>query len=159
MRSIALEIGTYTNQVRRWLAFEEVITVSGPFTCRKCRKTKSRRNAEEKDYFRKYAVGYLCSDCIQSKTEDRYHCRATRKAVVLPPGTYQKIFRRQKGRCAICEVSKCSTGFRFAIDHCHSSGVVRGLLCMKCNSALGKFNDSVRLLERSIAYINCSGGE
>jgi hypothetical protein len=153
MHSIAQDIGTYTNQVRRWLACEGVLTVSGSFTCRKCNKNKARRNAKEKDYFKKYAVGYLCSDCIQSKTEDRYHCRATRKSVKLPKGTYQQLIKKQKGMCAICETAKCSTGNRFAVDHCHSSGKVRVLLCMNCNSAIGKFNDSVELLQKSITYI------
>jgi len=39
------------------------------------------------------------------------------------------------------------------VDHCHSSGKVRGLLCHHCNTALGKFQDSVEVLSSAIDYL------
>lgn len=53
--------------------------------------------------------------------------------------------------CHICGIE--GIGKKMAIDHCHVSGEVRGRLCLNCNTALGKFNDTVELLERAILYL------
>ena len=47
----------------------------------------------------------------------------------------------------------CTTGKRLAVDHCHKTGKIRGLLCTKCNIGLGYFNDDVILLKNSIRYL------
>ena len=57
--------------------------------------------------------------------------------------------QRQEGLCAICRgglVPEC-------VDHDHSSGRVRGLLCKKCNSLLGFARDSVEILTSAIKYL------
>ena len=43
------------------------------------------------------------------------------------------------------------------IDHCHVSGVVRGLLCLTCNTGLGMFGDSVNLLDAAKQYLQLRG--
>ena len=65
---------------------------------------------------------------------------------------YQKILDDQGGVCAIC-FSKCVSGKPLSVDHCHSTGEVRGLLCLRCNTGLGQFQDSVGRLEQAIRYI------
>ena len=53
---------------------------------------------------------------------------------------YEQMLAAQNGKCAICSsdvAGKC--GQAFAVDHCHVSGSVRGLLCIKCNARLGWF--------------------
>jgi hypothetical protein len=68
---------------------------------------------------------------------------------------YDKMLLEQGGRCAICPA--VSAGGRhkkhFHIDHCHKTGVVRGLLCNSCNTLLGSSKDSVRTLQNAIAYL------
>jgi hypothetical protein len=68
---------------------------------------------------------------------------------------YEFLLKKQFGECAICRSlsghRKGST--RLAVDHCHSTGKVRGLLCQPCNTALGIFKDDVRLLKRAIKYL------
>lgn len=63
----------------------------------------------------------------------------------------------QSGCCAICGANKPggrgSLG-RFHIDHCHSTGKVRGLLCWKCNVMLGNAKDSTQTLNAAIGYLN-----
>lgn len=58
----------------------------------------------------------------------------------------------QGGVCAICS-KEDAAGKRLAVDHCHETGKVRGLLCLKCNTVLGKMNDEVNLLKKAIAYL------
>lgn len=65
---------------------------------------------------------------------------------------YERLAIQQGGRCAICR-RRPSTGRRLAIDHDHTTGDVRGLLCDQCNIALGGFADDVGNLARAIAYL------
>ena len=45
------------------------------------------------------------------------------------------------------------------VDHCHSTGQVRGLLCTNCNFALGHFKDSVEVIQKAIDYLKQHGSE
>ena len=65
---------------------------------------------------------------------------------------YDAAYLTQKGVCAIC-FCVCSTGKKLATDHCHTTGVFRGLLCMKCNTGLGKFNDNLTLVRNAMNYL------
>lgn len=53
--------------------------------------------------------------------------------------------------CAICGGTE--PGRRLAIDHDHDTGLVRGLLCRKCNGAIGLLGDSADRLEAALAYL------
>lgn len=76
----------------------------------------------------------------------------------LTPESYAAIHEGQSGTCAICK-SACPTGRRLSVDHCHSSGRVRGLLCSNCNIGIGNLRDSVEILRSAIAYLEESRGE
>lgn len=65
---------------------------------------------------------------------------------------YNRILDDQNGVCGICQGS-CSTGKQLAVDHCHETDVVRGLLCLSCNTSLGGFKDSIKLLNAAIEYL------
>lgn len=69
----------------------------------------------------------------------------------LPLGSYNIIFEYQKKRCYICK--ELQKGRRLAVDHCHKTGLVRGLLCMRCNRALGKFQDSTQMVVNAADYV------
>lgn len=70
---------------------------------------------------------------------------------------YDAMFEAQDGLCAICQQPETCTYKgtlkRLAVDHCHTTGQVRGLLCRQCNTALGSFGDDVELLMRAINYL------
>ena len=68
---------------------------------------------------------------------------------------YNEIFEKQGGKCAICgsENSGSKTTKYFFVDHDHSTGKVRGLLCCKCNFGIGQFNDDIELLKNAIKYL------
>jgi hypothetical protein len=67
---------------------------------------------------------------------------------------YDHLLVDQNGCCAICRAtSPGDTRSRFAIDHDHQTGQVRGLLCNACNLGLGKFKDRLDLLRAATAYL------
>ena len=68
---------------------------------------------------------------------------------------YRALQARQGNACAICrKVTRA-----LCIDHCHVTGRVRGLLCRRCNSALGFYADDQRLLRAALAYLQATTKE
>ncbi len=61
---------------------------------------------------------------------------------------WDEMFLRQGGRCAICEEAT-----ELQVDHCHDSGRVRELLCRRCNTSIGQFQEDPELLARAAAYV------
>ena len=77
----------------------------------------------------------------------------------LDADDYLKLIQQQENKCAICfkqETVKNRSGDvrPLCVDHDHSTGAVRALLCNRCNSCLGYINDSVEILESAIQYLN-----
>lgn len=65
------------------------------------------------------------------------------------------ILVSQNGVCAICQKPETSKRTnRLSVDHNHKTGKIRGLLCTKCNTALGLLNENIKLLEESINYLS-----
>lgn len=74
----------------------------------------------------------------------RYGISAEQKAALLT---------LQEHQCPICERFLAELTVP-SIDHCHTTGSVRGILCRRCNSALGLFEESPATLERAIEYLS-----
>lgn len=68
---------------------------------------------------------------------------------------YNELMRAQGNGCALCggQSKGYSLGTGLHIDHCHTTGRVRGLLCGDCNTALGRFGDDPALLRRAAEYL------
>lgn len=71
---------------------------------------------------------------------------------------YEKMLKEQNNTCAICkepETMKKKNGTlqNLAIDHCHKTGIVRGLLCSKCNTGIGYFKENRNILKNAITYL------
>lgn len=64
-----------------------------------------------------------------------------------------ELLAKQKMQCPIC-LEPLS---RHVIDHCHTSMIIRGLLCQRCNIGLGQFKDNKESLARAIKYLEDSG--
>ncbi len=65
---------------------------------------------------------------------------------------YEKLLSGQGGVCAICQ--RHQRYKRLAVDHCHKTGQVRGLLCENCNRGIGRFFDSSLRLRNAADYID-----
>ena len=72
---------------------------------------------------------------------------------------YLEMHSEQNGKCAICNGDEKSVDRRtqkirrMAVDHCHKTGKIRGLLCSSCNRGLGYFKDSIQSLQTAINYL------
>lgn len=70
---------------------------------------------------------------------------------------YHKMLEKQDGRCGICKSTEAGGRWgTFAVDHCHTTGKVRGLLCSNCNNGIGKLGDTVEALESALDYLRRS---
>ena len=122
--------------------------------CTKCKKTKPltefSKSKKEKQY-----VQYRCKECNKVYREQRkehvkdYHLR---RSFGLSLADYQKMFDEQQGVCKICNESDINNK-KLAVDHCHTTGKIRGLLCGSCNRGLGYFRDNEDLLIKAATYL------
>jgi hypothetical protein len=74
----------------------------------------------------------------------------------LSPEQIEAMLNVQKGLCKICLVGLTVGGrtrTSLTVDHCHTSGRVRGLLCTRCNKMLGFAVDSTTTLANAIQYL------
>jgi hypothetical protein len=70
----------------------------------------------------------------------------------LTVAQYEMMAEKQGNACAICR-EPCPTGRKLAVDHCHATGRIRGLLCQGCNTGLGKFRDNPDRLTAAVRYL------
>ena len=63
------------------------------------------------------------------------------------------ILVRQGGKCAICGIENAPTAVGWHLDHCHTTKVVRGVLCQPCNVMLGNAKDDEAILMSAIEYL------
>lgn len=74
-----------------------------------------------------------------------------KKKYNLTVDEYTTLLKAQKGVCAICG-EECTR--RLAVDHNHTTGKVRGLLCNNCNRGIGHLQDNSNLLKKAAEYID-----
>ena len=105
----------------------------------------------------------MCDGCKANKTRAKDRARASDhrrrlRTYGITDEWLQVTLESQGGRCAICRTNDPTSGTRkhaltWAIDHDHATGVARGLLCHRCNLAIGQFDDDPDLLRAAIAYL------
>ncbi len=110
--------------------------------CRECRR--------ERAYQR-----YLAGDPVERRRYMKYyHRKRALKQYGVPGVTYEKLLATQRGCCALC---RQKPGKRdLYIDHDHVTGLYRGLLCYKCNTAIGLLHDDPDLVQKAANYLRKS---
>lgn len=136
---------------------------SGLNTCRECKieqvKSWCSDNKEKCNGYRKKYIENNPEEnrAAKQKWADNNRPKISNKRLKHSFGItlsdYEAILDAQNYRCAICGTTECATGKNFAVDHNHTTGQVRGLLCKKCNTGLGLFGDSPETIEAAYGYL------
>lgn len=117
--------------------------------CRSCYRQGGRAARATCHPERLQAARGLCRACYNREPEilARAARARRRRKYKLRAKRFAALVARDGAGCPIC-------GSRATcIDHCHKTGRVRGLLCIRCNTALGQLKDDIRLLAAAIAYL------
>lgn len=116
---------------------------------------KEKECKECSKLFRPQAPSHLyCSQKCNDRAYSRAYLRRTYK---IELEDFEQMMANQNELCAICH----EVGFKMAltaknllvVDHCHTTGKVRGLLCHNCNRGLGLFKDKIDRLNRAVGYL------
>ena len=130
--------------------------------CSKCRLQKPRDHFYKRND-RPIGITSACKECTKARVKKSWVPRQQSSYKLMAQygltiEDYETLLHKQKGVCAICkkeESAKSNKGYikSLAVDHCHSTGKVRGLLCQDCNLGIGKLKDNVDLVESALNYL------
>ena len=98
----------------------------------------------------------VCPGCQKDPRPDAQARERVRtlRTYGLTQADWDRLVERQGNRCAVCRTSKPGgRGERWHIDHDHVTGQVRGLLCGKCNSAIGLLQDDPEIIKAAARYV------
>ena len=120
-----------------------------------------------KEKYRREKGGYVCHKCKGEHKDRRYkcpHCGFTsQQGRTHPPSKYlskhhityrllrcdyERMLAKQQHACAICK-----RAVKLVVDHCHTTGKIRGLLCQRCNHMIGHGADDPLRLEAGAIYL------
>jgi len=119
--------------------------------CRKCVK-----ETRDKEYFQRHWKEYSKRPEIAKKLTERDIAYNLKRKFGMTLQDYEDIKIAQNNKCAICPNERSKNGKRLAVDHCHESGKIRGLLCNECNTAIGLLREDIQLLKNCIEYLENS---
>ena len=144
----------------------------------KCQQIRSEtdfgRNSNSPD-----KLNYVCKECNTARAKEWYSNnsekakqrrttakktpltakRSNLKRYGLTVEDYDRMFKEQNSACAICNQLEVLVDQRsgkllnLAVDHCHVTGKVRGLLCSRCNKMLGLSSDNLEILSKAQEYL------
>lgn len=115
-----------------------------------------------RSYLSKDGIYPRCKDCDLKasrayqqrnpvKFKEKLNWRRIKSAYGLSREEYERMSEEQGHVCKIC--LKKNKSWKLAVDHKHSTGKVRGLLCNQCNRGIGLLGDSVENIQRTIDYL------
>lgn len=114
---------------------------NGTKLCSTCKEVKSIIDFKSRNKYKKFPS---CNDCHRKKIKTKQYN--------ISVELYEKMLLEQNNLCKICK-KPSKSGIQLAIDHDHTTGKVRGLLCTNCNIGLGFFKDNILILEETIRYL------
>lgn len=107
----------------------------------------------------------VCSECHKVQCKERWHARTETDRQAsraykygITPEKFLEMLAEQDGKCKICGIEP-TTQRGLHVDHCHTTGVVRGLLCHGCNVALGSMRDDPEILLKAVEYLRSHHGK
>lgn len=143
-------------------------------TCPNCKINKAR----DQYHISQGAISQYCKECAnkfcreyynanktiilinskfnRAKTKDRRKNQQLQKDFKISIIEYNKLLKNQNFKCAGCGRHKNEFNKALAVDHCHKTGRIRGLLCQNCNTSLGLVKDKIIILLKLIKYLGIS---
>ena len=120
-------------------------------TCNKCKKDLPDTMFSKRTYSSgNVGLQNKCKDCERNARPKYYKPHdKIRRTLNISDEDYTTLMEKSKEGCEVC--SRPLT--KVCIDHCHTSGRVRGVLCNNCNTALGLVGDNVATLTKLIQYL------
>ena len=126
--------------------------------CTNCEKVKPLNEFDNKKDSKDGKQGY-CKICNREKSAkwqkenpERHKENMLRNKYGLTISMLERLIEGQDGRCLVC-TNVLQEGRKVHIDHCHTEGHIRGVLCNHCNLGLGHFKDNPGVLRRAAEYL------
>lgn len=123
---------------------------------RKGRLQCENKVQEERQYDAAYAKTYA-TERTRARKRELYHEKHWKVAIATRYGVdadwYDRTLDEQGGVCAICKRDRPNGWGKYPVDHNHSTGAARGLLCNDCNSLIGFAGESVDVLLNAVEYL------
>lgn len=95
--------------------------------------------------------GRVCKPCQKKKRQANARRKHLKEEYSITQEEYDQLLAHQNGRCYICDGKR---NYNLQVDHCHKTGIVRGLLCKTCNKRLlPAVRDLVSRLQKAIEYL------
>lgn len=133
--------------------------------CYNCKKDKSL-DLYHIDRKTKTGRASYCKECAITSGKEWYKKSEKYRQIVRNSGLkarfgisladYDEMLKAQNSVCAICKNRDLNRNLH--VDHCHKTGIIRGLLCKTCNYGLGNFKDNTEYLENAIEYLDKISG-
>ena len=149
----------------KFLAMEQARTAEG-YHAAYMRKWREKNKEHHKAYMKEYRAKYKERNNervrvwgAKYRKSDKGFDARLRKAFGIGIVDYNQMLEKQNGKCAICNSTKGNEKkHRLFVDHCHETNKVRGLLCGKCNTGIGYFQNEPILLGSAIDYLRVTEG-
>lgn len=126
-------------------------------TCNRCLSEK-----EDEEFFKDSRnpkkTRSQCKKCCNEGGNSRRHRysdkirnRTLERKYGITLQDVDNLTKNQNNKCKICQEE--ITKKNIAVDHCHETGKIRGVLCKLCNTGLGAFADDICLVQRAASYL------
>ena len=102
-------------------------------------KNKDRQSKRQKEY--------------KIKNKDKIMDIGLRYNFNLTLDQYNKMLSDQNNSCKVCNTHESELTRKLAVDHCHTTDKIRGLLCMNCNTSLGHLKEDTKIMQKLIEYV------
>lgn len=139
--------------------------------CKRCNAQKSRSKffpqKGTKDGLR--TICKLCTSAVakiwRAENRERHNelirvSKLRQRGAAITLAELEEMQQKQKNLCAICRqpetLVRINSKTSLSVDHCHATGVVRGLLCRRCNTGIANFDEGIDRLQAAIRYLRRS---
>ena len=117
-------------------------------------KNKEKTKSYDKVYYEKNKEKIKAKGkAYYKKNKEKKKSSGLKRMYGINLHEYNLILSEQKGECACCGIHQNELTMKFAVDHDHDTGLIRGLLCNHCNMAIGILGDNIEGLMKALNYL------